>query len=226
MIRSMRFTSCFALVALLALVGASTDATADAVLYDDDPGPNMQLAPGSITEVEVTSPVFEGTESFGALVPSGFNSIGLAQTGGGPIITTGNTTLLMHLYLVSGTELAEISLQLAADTLDDGVDSAFQTVAFQTSADPITIDGVARGVRADDGALPTGQWLRVELDLAVAFANIGIANIEGLPINRLDVKSRFSDVEVYVDDVRLIPEPASLLLLVTGGMALVCRRHH
>ena len=207
-------------------MGISTAAHADIIFYDDDPGANLQLAPGGTVEVEVTNPVFEGTESFGAILPSGFNSIGLSQTGGGPIITPGNTTLLMHLFLVSGTELSQISLQLAADTLDDGVNSAFETVVFQTASDPITIDGVARGVRIEDGALPTGQWLRIELDLLAAFTNIGISNIEGLPINRLDVTSRFSEVEVYLDDVRLIPEPTSLSLLALAGVTIfTCRRH-
>lgn len=199
------------LAILSALSLTAAPAAAEVVLYDDDPNPNLILD----NATEVTDPVFSGTEAFGGALTSGFESLGLVQVAGGPTITESNTTLQMYLYIADGAELAWISVQLTG---------GFESVNFVNASDAISINGVNRGPRVDEGALPTEEWLLVELDLAAQFlADHGITNLTGVGINRIDLTARFNPVEVYADDVRLIPEPGSLGLAALG-LALLLRR--
>lgn len=200
------------LAILSALPLVAGHVAAEVILYDDDPNPNLIID----NATEVTGPVFSGTESFGGALTSGFESLGLVQVAGGPIITDGNTTLQMYVYIADGDELAWISVQLTG---------GFESVNFVNASDAITINGVNRGPRVDEGALPTEEWLLVELDLSTQFlADHGLTDLTGVGINRIDLTARFNPVEVYVDDVRLIPEPGSLGLAALG-LVLLLRRH-
>ncbi|NEO26213.1 MAG: PEP-CTERM sorting domain-containing protein [Kamptonema sp. SIO4C4] len=68
---------------------------------------------------------------------------------------------------------------------------------------------------------PLDQWVKLGVGTApapagTAFAQVVIVHVQGPP--------SITGGSVFVDDVSLVPEPASLSLLAVGGLAMLRRR--
>lgn len=82
------------------------------------------------------------------------------------------------------------------------------------------IDGVILDLVGD------GQWHKASIDYSVS-AELATTTLAptGAPTYRLRLQNWGGPLTpVYLDDIALVPEPASLALLSLGGLALVARR--
>lgn len=210
----MRLISFVLLLTMVAAGQVCVTASAEVVLFDDAPHSNLQNFNSEVSAEQASAGTSSVKMQRGAYAEAGLSK---TSTSSGVLIADGNTILEMKLYLASDINTEGQDSKYAGTTIIITTDGTNTQEYYGNSSTGWTVDGNP----GHTNLLTLDTWHTLTFDLtAIDGFELGSSSI-----NRVAPKpGPAPGFLAYMDEVKLIPEPGSMALLLSGGLLMFTRK--